>query len=62
MPGCRGEVGSLPRSLFLVPLGQLPEETAEAGVGGLGRGRLLLGLEREYVRQLFSVNRYKRVK
>ena len=37
MPGRRGEVGSLPGGLLLVPLGQLPEEAAEPGVGGLGR-------------------------
>ena len=43
--GCRGEVRSLPGGLLLVPLGQLPEEAAEPCVGGLGRGRLFLGLK-----------------
>merc|ERR1719264_1162445 len=44
VPGCRGEVRCLPGGPLLVPLGQLPEETAEPGVGGLGRGILLLVL------------------
>ena len=51
VPGCRREVRSLPSGLLFVPLGQLPEEAAESDVGGLGRGRLLLGLQEEIVTQ-----------
>ena len=57
VPGCRGEVRCLPGGPLLVPLGQLPEETAEPGVGRLGRGILLLVLEGANVTQLGHTNR-----